>query len=207
MSDFSSPNTSAAMARASSVLPTPDGPAKRNDASGRLGRPKPSLALRIASETRSTARSWPMTWRFMRSASVRSASCSPVVSRSSGTPVAREATRSTKSALIGVLAVPDVFLASRARLAMAEVSSSLSASASGNRSCATAAALSSRICARSASSSRIAFMSRVERSRTLAAAPASSSRSIALSGNCRPVMWRSATAIMASIASGKYVTW
>src|SRR3989304_4540116 len=57
----SSSKSSAASARASSVLPTPVGPRKRKEPIGRLGSFSPARARRMASATAPTASSWPTT--------------------------------------------------------------------------------------------------------------------------------------------------
>ena len=49
-----------ASARASSVLPTPVGPRKRNEPIGRLGSARPARERRIAPATASIASSWPI---------------------------------------------------------------------------------------------------------------------------------------------------
>ena len=87
MSASSSPNKKLASALDSSVLPTPDGPAKMNEPDGRLGSFSPARVRRIALETALTASSWPMirlcTSSSMRSNRVVSAS----VSLNTGIPV------------------------------------------------------------------------------------------------------------------------
>src|SRR5487761_1120440 len=57
----SSPNRNSASVRASSVLPTPDGPRKMNEPVGRFGSLMPALARRIDLETATIASSWPTT--------------------------------------------------------------------------------------------------------------------------------------------------
>src|SRR3989441_893989 len=66
----SSPNRNSASVRASSVLPTPDGPRKMNEPVGRFGSLMPARARRIERETASIASSWPMT-RLCSSSSMR----------------------------------------------------------------------------------------------------------------------------------------
>ena len=76
-----------ARARASSVLPTPVGPMKRNEPMGRLGSDSPARLRRMALATAETASSWPTT-RACRASSMRmSFSTSPSSSRLTGTPV------------------------------------------------------------------------------------------------------------------------
>jgi hypothetical protein len=57
----SSPNRNSASVRASSVLPTPEGPRKMNEPVGRFGSLRPARERRIAFATTSTAGCWPMT--------------------------------------------------------------------------------------------------------------------------------------------------
>src|SRR4030095_15139734 len=56
----SSPNRKFASAFDSSVLPTPDGPAKMNDPDGRLGSFRPARVRRMACDTDRTASCWPV---------------------------------------------------------------------------------------------------------------------------------------------------
>ena len=60
ISAFSSPNRYSASARASSVLPTPVGPRKTNEPTGRLASLRPARERRMARATALTASSWPM---------------------------------------------------------------------------------------------------------------------------------------------------
>ena len=57
----SSSKRNSASARASSVLPTPVGPTKRNEPMGRFGSERPARERRTASDTALTASAWPMT--------------------------------------------------------------------------------------------------------------------------------------------------
>ena len=57
----SSSNMNSASALVSSVLPTPVGPRNRNEPIGRLGSCRPARARRTASETATSASSWPTT--------------------------------------------------------------------------------------------------------------------------------------------------
>ena len=61
MSASSLPNMNSASALASSVFPTPVGPRKMNEPIGRLGSFRPARARRTALETIPIASSWPMT--------------------------------------------------------------------------------------------------------------------------------------------------
>ncbi len=80
----------AASALASSVLPTPVGPRKRNEPIGRRGSLMPERARSTASATAATASSWPITRRCRISSSRSSFSRSPSTSRVTGMPVQRE---------------------------------------------------------------------------------------------------------------------
>src|SRR5437588_674155 len=83
----SSPNRNSARVRASSVLPTPDGPRKMNEPVGRLGSLSPARERRIALETTSIAGCWPIT-RLCSSSSIRiSFAVSASVSLNTGIPV------------------------------------------------------------------------------------------------------------------------
>ena len=83
----SSPNRNSASVRASSVLPTPDGPRKMNEPVGRFGSLRPARERRIAFETTSIAGCWPMT-RLCSSSSMRISFCvSASVSLKTGMPV------------------------------------------------------------------------------------------------------------------------
>src|SRR3954471_13523806 len=66
----SSPNRNSASVRASSVLPTPDGPRKMNEPVGRFGSLRPARERRIAFETASIA-GWHPLARLWRSAARR----------------------------------------------------------------------------------------------------------------------------------------
>ena len=83
----SSSNRNSASARASSVLPTPVGPRKRNEPIGRFGSWSPARARRTAFDTAATASSWPITRWWSRSSMWRSFSTSPSSSFETGMPV------------------------------------------------------------------------------------------------------------------------
>src|ERR1035441_10823999 len=74
---FSLPNRNAANARATSVLPTPVGPRKRNDPAGRLLDFKPARERRMARANAEMAFSWLMT-RLCSSSSMRSSALADV---------------------------------------------------------------------------------------------------------------------------------
>ena len=83
----SSPNRNSASVRASSVLPTPEGPRKMNEPVGRFGSLMPARARRIDLDTATIATSWPMT-RLCSSSSMRMSFCdSASVSLKTGMPV------------------------------------------------------------------------------------------------------------------------
>src|SRR4051812_29254819 len=87
MSASSSPNRKLASAFDSSVLPTPDGPAKMNEPDGRLGSFRPARVRRIACETDLTASSWPMIRLCSSSSILSSRVVSSSVSLKTGMPV------------------------------------------------------------------------------------------------------------------------
>ncbi len=83
----SSPKRNSASVRASSVLPTPEGPRKMNEPAGRFGSLIPARERRIALETAVIATSWPIT-RLCSSSSMRiSFLVSASVSLKTGIPV------------------------------------------------------------------------------------------------------------------------
>src|SRR5215212_2815037 len=83
----SSPKRNSASVRASSVLPTPEGPRKMNEPVGRLGSLRPARERRMAFETASMAACWPIT-RLCSSSSMRmSFWVSASVSLKTGIPV------------------------------------------------------------------------------------------------------------------------
>ena len=86
----SSSNSVAARVFASSVLPTPVGPRKRNEPIGLVGSLIPALERRIASVTRRTPSSCPITRLCSSSSRPRSFVLSPSVSLVTGMPVQRE---------------------------------------------------------------------------------------------------------------------
>jgi hypothetical protein len=86
---FSSSNSSAASALASSVLPTPVGPMNRKLPTGRSPVERPARARSTASATARTASGWPTTRRPSRSRSPSMRDDSSRVSRLTGMPVQR----------------------------------------------------------------------------------------------------------------------
>ena len=99
ISAFSSPKRYSARVRASSVLPTPVGPRKMNEPTGRRLSLRPARERRMARETAATASPWP-TMRPCRASSMR-ASLADSFSSSldSGIPVQRETMYSMSSSL------------------------------------------------------------------------------------------------------------
>ena len=95
----SSSNRYSANALVSSVLPTPVGPRNMNEPIGRWGSCRPARARRTAVDTALTASACPMT-RLPSCCSMRSSfSFSPSSILSTGTPVQRETTCATWSAV------------------------------------------------------------------------------------------------------------
>ncbi len=80
-------NRNSASVCASSVLPTPVGPRKRNEPIGRFGSPSPARERRTASATAMMASSWSTTRSWRWSSSLTSFSHSPSSIRVTGMPV------------------------------------------------------------------------------------------------------------------------
>ena len=93
----SSSKRKSASALASSVLPTPVGPRKRNEPVGRSGSEMPARDRRTASETASTAARWPMSRAPMTSSMRSSLAVSPSSSRPVGMPVHASTTSAISS--------------------------------------------------------------------------------------------------------------
>ena len=92
ISASSSSNRNSASALASSVLPTPVGPAKMNEPAGRFGSLRPTRVRRIERDSAETASSWPM-MRLCSSDSMPSSFFdSAWVSLNTGMPVVEEIT-------------------------------------------------------------------------------------------------------------------
>ena len=96
---FSSSNRLAASAFASSVLPTPVGPRKRNEPIGFVGSLIPALERIIASVTSSTPSSWPMTLLWSSSARCNVLLRSLSFSFATGIPVHRDTIRAISSSV------------------------------------------------------------------------------------------------------------
>src|SRR5665647_2495353 len=87
ISASSSPNRNSASALASSVFPTPVGPAKMNDPPGRLGSFRPARVRRMAWDSALTACCWPTTRLCSSSSMCSSRLDSSSVSLNTGIPV------------------------------------------------------------------------------------------------------------------------
>ena len=104
ISESSSPNKNPARVLDSSVLPTPDGPAKMNEPPGRLGSFSPARVRRMARDSDVTAAFCPIT-RLCSSSSIRSSRCdSSSVSLTTGMPVAAARTSAISSAVTSATA-------------------------------------------------------------------------------------------------------
>ena len=185
----SSPNRNSASVRASSVLPTPDGPRKTKEPVGRFGSLRPARERRIAFETTSIAWCWPMT-RLCSSSSIRiSFWVSASVSLKTGMPVHIETMSAISSSPIDGRSPPspDSQASSSSRfLLVRRRSVSRSCAAFSNSWFSIAASLSRRVVSISSSSSRYTGGEDIDLMRMREAA--SSMRSIALSGRKRSEM-------------------
>ena len=94
---FSVSKSASESAFASSVLPTPVGPIKINEPIGLFSSLRPARALSIASETATTASSWPITLLWRISGSFRSFSLSLSTSFDTGIPVHCDTTSAISS--------------------------------------------------------------------------------------------------------------
>ena len=104
ISESSSPNKKSASVLDSSVLPTPEGPAKMNEPPGRFGSFSPARVRRMAWDSDLTATSWPIT-RLWSSSSIRSSRCdSSSVSLTTGMPVAAARTSAISSSFTSATA-------------------------------------------------------------------------------------------------------
>ena len=97
---FSSPNRNSATAFASSVLPTPVGPEKRNEPTGFSGCPSPERAILIALTICLMAWFWPKMTLRRSSSSVASRSFSDFAIVRGGIFAIRATTYSTSSSVI-----------------------------------------------------------------------------------------------------------
>ena len=181
-----SPKRNAASVRESSVLPTPDGPAKINEPPGRRGSLSPARVRRMACESALMACSCPITRRWSSSSILSRRAVSSSVNLNTGIPVAVERTSAINSSSTSVTTSrsPAFHDFSRsARSAMRFFSSSRSDAAFSKSWLSIADSFSRRVFAifsSNALSSGGAVMRRMRRRE-----PASSMRSIALSGKKR----------------------
>ncbi len=201
MSASSSPNRKFASAFESSVLPTPDGPAKMNEPEGRFGSFRPARVRRIACDTALTASTWPMI-RLCSSSSMRSRRVvSSSVSLNTGMPVqlARTSAICSSSTSATTSRSPSFHCFSRSAFWPRSCFSASRSLAARSKSCASIAdSLSRRTSAIFSSNSRRSGGAVIRRMRMRA--PASSMRSIALSGRNRSLMYRSASVAAATSA-------
>src|SRR6266545_1986976 len=97
-------NRNSARRRATSVLPTPEGPRKMKEPIGRLGLLTPRRDRRMAFETLMMAASWPTIRRRSASSMCRSFSASSMASEATGIPV-QEDDRLVREEAVGDVAV------------------------------------------------------------------------------------------------------
>ncbi len=186
----------------SSVLPTPDGPAKMNEPDGRFGSFRPARVRRIALATALTASSWPMI-RLCSSSSMRSRRVvSSSVSLNTGIPVqfARTSAICSSSTSAMTSRSPARHCFSRSARWATSCFSLSRRLAAFSKSCASIAdSFSRRASAIRSSNSRRSGGAVIRRIR-IRAPPASSMRSMALSGRKRSLMYRSARVAAATSA-------
>src|SRR5918999_273368 len=153
----SSPKRNSASVRASSVLPTPEGPSKMKEPAGRFGSLIPARARRIDFETATIASCWPMT-RLCSSSSIRMSFCdSASVSLKTGMPVHIETMSAISSSPISGCSAVSSWrqLSSSSRFFCDSLRSLSRSEAAFSNSCASiAASLSLRTLSISSSSSR-----------------------------------------------------
>ena len=185
----SSPNRNSASVRASSVLPTPDGPRNTKEPVGRLGSLRPARERRIAFETTSMAACWPIT-RLCSSSSMRmSLAVSASVSLNTGMPVHMETMSAISSSPIDGRSTPSPAshcASSSRRFSVSLRSWSRRLAAFSNSWSSIAFSFSERVFSISSSSSRYTGGATIDLIRMREAA--SSIRSIALSGRKRSEM-------------------
>ena len=90
--NFSPPKSMSARVSAHSVLPTPDGPVKRNTPSGASGFPMPVFEARMVLASSPSASSWPITRCCRRLSSSKSAAASSLTIDPRGMPVQSDIT-------------------------------------------------------------------------------------------------------------------
>ena len=181
----SSANRNSASVRASSVLPTPDGPRKMNEPVGRFGSLIPARERRIDLETETIASCWPITRLCSSSSILISRWVSASVSLKTGMPVHMETTSAISSSPIsGCSSDSEVCHCSSSSRFFCVSFRSLSRrlAAFSNSWASIASSFSLRTFSISSSSSRYRGGAVIVRMRMREAA--SSIRSIALSGRC-----------------------
>ena len=207
ISAFSSPKRNSARARASSVFPTPVGPRKMNEPTGRFASFRPARERRIARETARIASSWPTTRAWSASSMRASFADSFSSSRESGMPVQRDTMYSMSCSpttwVCRFLFFSHSRLSSSSRPRSA-FSFSRSEAAFSNSWASRNMSFSRTTRSISFSSSLIVAGGVMAWSRVRLAA--SSITSIALSGSWRSVMWRSASFTARSIAASLIFT-
>ena len=183
----SSSNMNWANDLASSVFPTPVGPKKMKLPIGRRGSLRPERDLLIASATAMTASSWPMSRWWRLSSMCTNRSPSPSKRRPVGMPVHFE-TSSAISRSPTTMSVRRSFCRTLRSDSYSSVKRSLSTRSSAARSYSVRWAAVSSWSNRSAMRSSIFFTSAGRLSTSIRSLLAASSmKSTALSGSCRPV--------------------
>ena len=189
ISASSSPNRNSASVFDSHVLPTPDGPAKMNEPPGRFGSLRPARVRRIARDSALMASSWPMTRLWSSSSILSSRVDSASLSLTIGMPVAVASTSAISSSSTSATTSmsPAFHCFSRSDLARISFFSSSRSDAANSKSCASIApSFLRRTSAIFSSNSRRSGGAVIRRMRSRE--PASSIRSIALSGRNRSEM-------------------
>ena len=187
-SDFWFSKRNSASRRATSVLPTPEGPRKMKEPIGRFGLLTPRRERRIAFETPMIAASWPTIRRRSASSMWRSFSASSISSEATGMPVQEEMISSMSrrvTSCVASLRSADCALV-RSISSFSSISRSRRKTAFSKSLSEIAFFISLTIWRISSSSLRRFCVSATRFSFTLA--PASSRMSIALSGKKRSVM-------------------
>src|SRR3954451_14413611 len=194
MSASSSPKRKLANAFASSVLPTPEGPAKMNEPPGRRGSLRPARVRRIAWLTLLMASSWPMIRLWSSSSMRRRRVVSSSVSLKTGMPVQFASTSAICSSSTSATTSmsPAFHCFSRSDFSPSSCFSLSRRDAAFSKSWASIAdSFSRRMPEMRSSNSRRSGGAVIRLIRIRA--PASSIRSIALSGRKRSEMYRSAS--------------
>ena len=207
ISASSSPKRASVRAFESSVFPTPVGPKNMKEPMGRLGSLSPTLPRRIAFATALTASSCPITRLWRNSSILRSLSLSSSASFLTGIPVQPEIISAMSSSPISPLHCSFLFFHSSLReSSFCCISFSLSRrSAAFSKSCAFMASFFSAAVISIALSSSFISGGAV-RAPSLTRLHASSTRSIALSGRKRSVIYRLLIFAAATIALSEIFT-